>query len=117
MYEECMWILWVVRFHPEYKFQGPRFRSFGDGSGEEFRESVLIPELDKMRAHKVKYRLVVDFSGTEIFTPSFMHEAFGGAVRKGYIELLDAYFVDVPDVEEKRVRKYMLEAKEEAERG
>ncbi len=113
MFEERIWVLWVVRFHPEYKFQGPRFRSIGENSGEEFRESVLIPELDKMRTHKVKYRFVIDFSGTEVFTPSFMHEAFGGAVRKGYTELLGAYFVAVPDVEEKRVRKYMTDADEE----
>ncbi len=84
MKELIAW-LWVVADNPEYTYQGPRLKSIGENSGEEFRELVLIPWLDKLRTPEYcNYQPVVDFDGTEFFNPSFLHEAFTGAVKQGY---------------------------------
>lgn len=55
---------------------GGRYRSDGDYSGEDFRESVLIPALEQHA------RIVVDLDGVLGYTTSFLEEAFGGLVRR-----------------------------------
>ncbi len=98
----------IIESHPQYAYQGPRFIKIGSNSGEEFREKVLIPWLNKLRTPEYEgYRGIIDFDGTEIYTPSFLHEAFGGAVYQGYVELLDIEFVGIPKEELKRIYKYM----------
>ncbi|MEZ8169315.1 MULTISPECIES: STAS-like domain-containing protein [Vibrio] len=57
-------------------FPGPRFIDLGDFSGEEFRDSVLIPALEKSN-------VVVNLDGVFGFGSSFLEEVFGGLVRKG----------------------------------
>jgi hypothetical protein len=54
-----------------------RFRSDGDFSGERFREDFLRPSLTSSD-------VVVEISGTAGYGSSFLEEAFGGLVRKGY---------------------------------
>lgn len=60
------------------KFPGPRFRKLGKHSGEEFRETVLLPEIEKGTQE-----LVIDLDGVFGFGSSFLEEAFGGLVRAG----------------------------------
>jgi uncharacterized protein DUF4325 len=58
------------------KTPGGRFRREGVWSGEEFRETVLQPILD--RGDDV----IVDLDTALGFTSSFLEEVFGGLVRK-----------------------------------
>ncbi len=54
-----------------------RFPSDSQYSGEAFRETLLRPALEKGGT-------VVDLDGVEGLGSSFLDEAFGGLVRKGY---------------------------------
>ena len=56
-----------------------RYRSDGPFSGEAFREDYLWPAL------KEHPQVTVDLDGAEGYGSSFLEEAFGGLVRKGYI--------------------------------
>lgn len=58
---------------------GARSRSQGDFSGEEFRETVLIPAVLEARKHRETIK--IDLDGTYGYPPSFLEEAFGGLVR------------------------------------
>lgn len=49
----------------------------GPNSGERFRDDFLIPALERSR------KVVVD-GGSLVFGYSFLEEAFGGLVRKGF---------------------------------
>jgi hypothetical protein len=53
---------------------GGRYREDGPYSGEEFRETILIPALEKGD-------VVVDLSDLEGVGSSFLEEIFGGIVR------------------------------------
>lgn len=59
------------------RYPGLRFKKTSDHSGEEFREDLLIPALDKGPVS-------IELDDTVGLGPSFLEEAFGGAVRKGY---------------------------------
>jgi hypothetical protein len=61
-----------------YIYEGPRFISLGPYSGEEFRENHLWPWLDLLGEGE---RTTVDFAGTEMYSPSFLEESFGGVIR------------------------------------
>jgi len=56
-----------------------RYPEDGDYCGENFRERHLVPPLLD-RTEKV----IVELDGVEGFGSSFLDEAFGGMVRKGY---------------------------------
>ena len=55
-----------------------RFLSDGPFPGERFRDSLLLPAL---RQHD---GVTVDLDGTDGMGSSFLEEAFGGLVRKGF---------------------------------
>lgn len=55
---------------------GGRYRTDGPASGEEFRESVLIPALEENNS------IVIELDGTRGYPSSFLEEAFGGLVRR-----------------------------------
>jgi len=74
-------VMKICEISPEYQFQGPRFRSLGETSGEYFREEHLIPWL---KSFDPQTEGIVDFSGTVVYSPSFLEEGFGGAIRQGY---------------------------------
>lgn len=55
-----------------------RFISDGPNSGQRFRESFLIPSLNKSEM------IVIDLDGTRGMGSSFLEEAFGGLIRRGF---------------------------------
>ncbi len=64
---------------------GPRYRKWGDFSGEEFREEHFIPWL-KEHKNDTDTKLIADLNGAVGYPPSFLEETFGGAIRKGYLD-------------------------------
>jgi hypothetical protein len=58
---------------------GPRRRSEGRHSGEQFREELLAPQVRE--ALKKREELTVDLDGTAGYGTSFLEEAFGGLLR------------------------------------
>jgi len=60
------------------RFPGPRHAANGPYSGEEFREKILSPALEKLPSGT---KLIVVLDGARGFTASFLEEAFGGLVR------------------------------------
>jgi hypothetical protein len=90
---------------------GPRKRSEGDHSGEEFLDILLRPGfLAARQAHGV---LHVNFDGAVGYPTSFLEEAFGGLAREfGSDEvnrILDLICTDEPYLEE-QIRRYIREA-------
>ncbi|KAB7684442.1 DUF4325 domain-containing protein [Plesiomonas shigelloides] len=59
-----------------YSCPGPRYKTLGPASGEEFREWVEN-ELSKSND------LTIVLDGTEGYGSSFLEECFGGLIRKG----------------------------------
>lgn len=58
---------------------GGRTREEGPFSGEEFRETILLPALEE--AEKRNEKLKINFDNCFGFATSFLEEAFGGLVR------------------------------------
>jgi len=58
-----------------------RTRADGEFTGEKFREEFLVPGLKKASSAAP---LIVNLNGAEGYPSSFLEEAFGGLVRKGY---------------------------------
>ncbi len=59
------------------KFPGPRYIRLGKHSGEEFRNTILIPAIQENGS------IIVDLDGTIGYGSSFLDEAFAGLVREG----------------------------------
>lgn len=59
-------------------FPGPRLKERGEWSGEEFRDEILIPALQKNEP------FTLDLDGVMNYPPAFLEEAFGGLIRCGY---------------------------------
>jgi len=105
-------ILKVLECDSGYEYQGPRFIKLGPFSGELFRDSFLLPWLEKYGDKE--NTLEIDFTGTTVYTPSFLEEAFGGAVRKGYKNTIEnVIFSNIPDKQLEKVERYIREAKVE----
>ncbi len=62
----------IEDFHPRPKW---RYRTEGDGSGEEFRQDKLLPALSHYE------NVEVNLTGYNRYGPSFISEAFGGLIR------------------------------------
>lgn len=107
-------ILKILNCKEDYAYEGPRFKKLGPESGEEFREKFFIPWLEENAANK---NLVVDFDGTVVYTPSFLEETFGGAIRKGYLQVKNLEFINLPDEQKKDILKYIETAFEKYEQG
>lgn len=96
-------ILKIIEKNPNFAYQGPRFKSLGDNSGELFRDDYLIPWLESLQG-----KGIIDFEGTVIYMPSFLEEAFGGAVRKGfYKDLKKVKFINIEKEYEIDLNKYI----------
>src|SRR4051812_7989660 len=61
------------------KTPGPRERTTGDHSGEEFREDWLVKYFIDPNQ---EYEITLDFDGAYGYPTSFLEECFGGLVRK-----------------------------------
>lgn len=59
------------------QYPGPRYIKDGKASGEEFRDSILIPAI------KRDPDIILNLDDTEGYGSSFLEETFGGAIRKG----------------------------------
>lgn len=101
-------VLKILDCKQDYKYQGPRYIKLGPESGEEFRDEYLIPWLEE---NKNVDELQIDFAGTIVYTPSFLEEAFGGAIRKGYDKVKSLEFVNIPDEQKEKIKKYISKAK------
>lgn len=66
---------------------GARHPEEGEYSGQEFRETVLLPKLKE--AIRNGERLVIDLDGTAGYGTSFLEEAFGGLIREEHISYDD----------------------------
>lgn len=62
------------------EFPGPRNAKIGFFSGELFRDEVLIKAIKAEGIESV----TVNLDGTAGYGSSFLEEAFGGLIRKGY---------------------------------
>lgn len=97
----------IIACSESYKYEGPRFKRLGPESGEEFRDTYFIPWLD---ANKGRNDLVVDFEGTIVYTPSFLEETFGGAIRKGYFEVQNISLINISDKQRDKITEYITDA-------
>jgi len=89
----------------------------GDFNGSRFRDEFLRPALDK------ENKVVVEIDGVEGYGSSFLEEAFGGLVRKGYFTVevlrarLDVKYLDQDfKMYHDLIWKYIKEAKKEGKR-
>lgn len=67
--------IYVLNFS---RYPGPRFEHIGPYSGEKFRDTVLIPEIE---ANGGEIQVVLD--GAYGYGSSFLDESFAGLIRKG----------------------------------
>lgn len=96
---------------------GARYRTDGDFSGEEFRESILIPEFEK--AIEKKEKLIIDLDGGYGYPTSFLEESFGGLARIYGADKVNRCLEFVTDDEpslEKEIRSYILASKKEGKK-
>jgi len=101
-------VLKIADVDSKYLYEGPRYKTLGPNSGEEFRLSTLLPWLRQLRTGEIG---TVDFSGTKMYSPSFLEEAFGGAVRDGFgpqVSLL--VYENTDKFYEKKIKQYIKDA-------
>jgi hypothetical protein len=94
----------------DYRYQGPRFKELGAASGEEFRDLYLLPWLDSLAEGE---KGIIDFAGTAVYSPSFLEESFGGAVRKNVSnrkKLRNVSFDNIDPIWKEKVEKYIKSA-------
>lgn len=65
-------------------YPGGRYSVGKNDSGQEFRDSILFPELKK--AIEGGYILIIDLDGVAGYSSSFLDEAFGGLVREYHMD-------------------------------
>lgn len=107
-------VLKILECKEDYAYEGPRFIELGPESGEEFRKEFFIPWLVR---NKGKQNLTVDFEGTIVYTPSFLEETFGGAIRDGYEQVKNLKFINLPDEQKNDILKYIENALKKREQG
>lgn len=77
---------------------GARYKNEGDYSGEEFRETLLLPRF--LDAQEKKEKLVIELDGGYGYPTSFLEEAFGGLARqidiKAVLDTLEFVSEDEP---------------------
>lgn len=91
---------------------GPRKRTEGDFSGEQFLDEFLRPRF--VACVESQTKLVVNLDGAAGYPTSFLEEAFGGLAREfGSAEVnktIEIICDDEPYLEE-QIRRYIREAK------
>ena len=94
---------------PKFLYQGPRYRDLGPNSGEEFRDDFFIPWLKNLNAGETG---TIDFSGTKMYSPSFLEETFGGAVREDFYDKVSKLaFLNTDKFYEQKIKHYIEKAK------
>ena len=101
-----------IRISSYSRFPGPRFRTEGEHSGEEFRDDILLPAFRAAAA--ASQRLIVDFDGVAFGYPtSFLEEAFGGLARQmgvqAVLDVLDLHSTQDPNLAAE-VTRYIKDA-------
>lgn len=101
----------VIRIAEDFsRYPGGRYPDDGPGNGTAFRESFLVPVLDRGE----KAQIVLD--GAQGYPSSFLEEAFGGLVRIGYSreKVLETFEVVANQPGYSRfipaIKKYVMEA-------
>ena len=61
------------------RIPGARYPEEGDFSGQEFRQTILLPKLQEAIDNKEK--LTINLDGTAGLGTSFLEESFGGLIR------------------------------------
>lgn len=61
------------------RIPGARYPEEGDFSGQEFRQTILLPKLQE--AIKKKEMVTINLDGTAGLGTSFLEESFGGLIR------------------------------------
>lgn len=101
------------------RYPGPRYRSTGPFSGEEFRDRILTPALRTAIANGGSVVVVLD--NVAGYGSSFLEESFGGLIRVGFNKSdLDKHLVIVAQTPRfhhhaVRARQYIAEAADRAE--
>src|SRR5579864_9303882 len=89
-------------------FPGPRKRTEGEYSGEQFLDELLRPKF--LAAREAQTTLSVNLDGAAGYPTSFLEEAFGGLARefgsKAVLERLDLTCNDEPYLKDE-IRKYI----------
>lgn len=91
------------------RFPGARYKKLGPGSGEAFRDDVLIPEIE------TGDDFIINFDGVMGYGSSFLEEVFGGLIRKGVNEakvlnLIDSMISTEDDLLQEEIRSYVNDA-------
>lgn len=97
---------------------GPRLRTEGEYSGEDFRETVLKPKFNIAIANKEKIK--IDLDGGYGYPPSFLEESFGGLAREYDENLVQNTFEFVSEDEPlliEEIRKYIKNARRQRKIG
>lgn len=98
-------VLKMLELNENYMFQGSRYRSYGENSGQAFREDFLKPWLDSKDEN---FKGTIDFEGTLIFMPSFINESFGVLYRNGYEKQINSLkFINLSKENEKDIKRYI----------
>ena len=70
--------MYVISVYNDFShFPTGRYKKSGKGSGEDFRDRILIPAI------KQRGKVIVDLDGPDGYSSSFLEEAFGGLLRRG----------------------------------
>lgn len=103
-----------------YEYEGPRFIRLGPFSGEEFREKYLLNWLNTIDVQETS---IIDFEGTKVYSPSFLEESFGGAIREANTgheaeinrrKLQLAEFINIDPLWKEKLDSYIQNAKYKA---
>jgi hypothetical protein len=97
---------------------GGRYAKYGAFSGEDFRDGVLVPALERNE------RVVVSLDGAKTYMNSFLEEAFGGLIRErgfSYDDLMKRLVVQATaprySIYLKMVQQNLIDAAAKAARG
>lgn len=87
--DELLKSFYINIAHDYSETPGARYISDGPFSGEAFRDKLLEPRY--LNCLSLGIKLIIDFDGGYGYPITFLEEAFGGLVRKGYsgIDLLN----------------------------
>lgn len=101
----------TINIANEYtKTPGGRFKSEGEFSGEDFRETILLPKY--LEAVKLNQPLCINLDGGYGYGSSFLEEAFGGLVRR--LNKVDINIIDIISDEEPQLKVDIKEYLEDA---